>query len=185
VSDALVVGDDGLARCWWGASSPEYVAYHDEEWGKPVRNDRALYEKLCLEAFQSGLSWITILRKREGFRAAFAEFDPETVAGFGEQDVERLMADVNIVRNRAKIEAAIANARATLDVDLTELLWSFAPEPRPRPRTRTEVPAVTPESTAMAKALKKHDFKFVGPTTAYALMQACGLVDDHIDGCCV
>jgi DNA-3-methyladenine glycosylase I len=185
VSVALVVGDDGLARCWWGASSPEYVAYHDEEWGKPVRDDRALYEKLCLEAFQSGLSWITILRKREGFRAAFAEFDPETVAGFGEQDVERLMADVNIVRNRAKIEAAIANARATLDVDLTELLWSFAPDPRPRPRTRADVPALTPESTAMAKALKKRGFKFVGPTTAYALMQACGLVDDHIDGCSV
>ena len=180
-----MVGDDGLARCWWGASSPEYVAYHDEEWGKPVRDDRALYEKLCLEAFQSGLSWITILRKREGFRAAFAAFDPETVAGFGEQDVERLMADVNIVRNRAKIEAAIANARATLDVDLTELLWSFAPEPRPRPRTRADVPALTPESTAMAKALKKRGFKFVGPTTAYALMQACGLVDDHIHGCCV
>ena len=181
----MVVGDDGLARCWWGASSPEYVAYHDDEWGKPVRDDRALYEKLCLEAFQSGLSWITILRKREGFRAAFAGFDPEAVAGFGEQDVERLMADVSIVRNRAKIEAAIANARATLDVDLTELLWSFAPEPRPRPRTRAELPALTPESTAMAKALKKRGFKFVGPTTAYALMQACGLVDDHIDGCCV
>ncbi len=185
MSDALVVGEDGLPRCWWGASSPEYVAYHDREWGKPVRDDRALYEKLCLEAFQSGLSWITILRKREGFRAAFANFDPEIVARFGEQDVERLMADVGIVRNRAKIEAAIANARATVDVDLTELLWSFAPEPRPRPKTRAEVPALTPESTAMAKALKKRGFKFVGPTTAYALMQACGLVDDHIDGCCV
>jgi DNA-3-methyladenine glycosylase I len=185
VSDALVVGADGKARCWWGASSPEYVAYHDDEWGRPVRDDRALYEKLCLEAFQSGLSWITILRKREGFRAAFAGFDPAVVAQFSEQDVERLMADVGIVRNRAKIEAAIANARAALDVDLGELLWSFAPEPRPRPRTRADVPALTPESTAMAKALKKRGFKFVGPTTAYALMQACGLVDDHIDGCCV
>jgi DNA-3-methyladenine glycosylase I len=166
-------------------SAPEYVAYHDDEWGKPVRDDRALYEKLCLEAFQSGLSWITILRKREGFRAAFADFDPERVAGFGEQDVARLMADTAIVRNRAKIDAAIANARAALDVDLTELLWSFAPEPRSRPRTRADVPATTPESTAMAKALKKRGFRFVGPTTAYALMQACGLVDDHIEGCCV
>ncbi len=180
-----MVGEDGQARCWWGASSPEYIAYHDAEWGRPVRDDRALYEKLCLEAFQSGLSWITILRKRDGFRAAFANFDPETVAGFGEQDVERLMADAAIVRNRAKIEAAIVNARAALDVDLSELLWSFAPEPRPRPRTRAEVPALTPESTAMAKALKKRGFKFVGPTTAYALMQASGMVDDHIDGCCV
>ena len=180
-----MVGDDGRARCWWGASSPEYVAYHDHEWGKPVRDDRALYEKLCLEAFQSGLSWITILRKRPAFREAFAGFRIPVVAEFTEADVERLMADVNIVRNRAKIEAAIANARAALDVDLGELLWSFAPEPRPRPRTRADVPALTPESTAMAKALKKRGFKFVGPTTAYALMQACGLVDDHIDGCCV
>ncbi len=180
-----MVGDDGLARCWWGASTPEYVAYHDTEWGQPVRDDRALYEKLCLEAFQSGLSWITILRKREGFRAAFAGFDPQVVARFGSQDVERLMADAGIVRNRAKIEAAIANARAALDVELSELLWSFAPEPRPRPRTRADVPAVTPESTAMAKELKKRGFRFVGPTTAYALMQACGLVDDHIEGCCV
>jgi DNA-3-methyladenine glycosylase I len=185
VSDGLVVGEDGRPRCWWGASTPEYVAYHDTEWGRPVRDDRALYEKLCLEAFQSGLSWITILRKREGFRAAFAGFDIEAVAGFGEQDVERLMADVAIVRNRAKIEAAIVNARAALDVPLAELLWSFAPEPRPRPRTRADVPATTPESTAMAKALKKRGFRFVGPTTAYALMQACGMVDDHIEGCCV
>lgn len=180
-----MVLEDGLARCWWGASSPEYVAYHDQEWGRPVYDSRALYEKMCLESFQSGLSWITILRKREGFRAAFAGFDPEVVARFGEQDIERLMADTAIVRNRAKIEAAIANARAALDVDLAELLWSFAPEPRPRPRTRAEVPALTPESTAMAKELKKRGFRFVGPTTAYALMQACGLVDDHIEGCCV
>ena len=180
-----MVGDDGRARCWWGASSPEYVAYHDHEWGKPVRDDRALYEKLCLEAFQSGLSWITILRKREAFRAAFAGFDPAAVADFGDDDVARLMADVGIVRNRAKIEAAIANARAALDVDLGELLWSFAPDPRPRPRTRADVPALTPESTAMAKALKKRGFKFVGPTTVHALMQACGVVDDHIEGCCV
>jgi DNA-3-methyladenine glycosylase I len=180
VSDGLVDG-----RCWWGASTPEYIAYHDEEWGRPVRDDRALFEKLCLEAFQSGLSWITILRKRENFRAAFAGFDIERVAAFGDDDVARLMADEGIVRNRAKIEAAIANARAAADLSLGELLWSFAPEPRPRPRSIADVPAVTPESTAMAKELKKRGFRFVGPTTAYALMQACGLVDDHIEGCLV
>jgi DNA-3-methyladenine glycosylase I len=180
VSDGLVDG-----RCWWGASAPEYIAYHDEEWGRPVRDDRALFEKLSLEAFQSGLSWITILRKREAFRAAFANFEAERVAAFGEADVARLMADAAIVRNRAKIEATIANARAAADLDLTELLWSFAPDPRPRPRTPADIPAVTPESTAMAKELKKRGFRFVGPTTAYALMQACGLVDDHIDGCLV
>ncbi len=140
---------------------------------------------MCLEAFQSGLSWITILRKREGFRAAFAGFDPAVVAQFGEDDVARLMADAAIVRNRAKILATIANARAALDVPLGELIWSFAPPARPRPRSRAEVPAVTPESTALAKALKREGFRFVGPTTAYALMQACGLVDDHVDGCCV
>ena len=181
--DGLAVGPDGIARCWWGASSEEYAAYHDREWGVPVRDDRSLYEKLCLEAFQSGLSWITILRKREGFRAAFANFEIERVAAFRDDDVARLMGDAGIVRNRAKIEAAIVNARAALEVDLTELLWSFAPEPRPRPRTRADVAAVTPESKAMAKELKKRGFKFVGPTTAYALMQACGLVDDHIAGC--
>ena len=185
MDDALAEGPDGRLRCWWGASSPEYVAYHDDEWGRPVRASDALYEKLCLEAFQSGLSWITILRKREGFRAAFAGFDPAVVANFGDDDVARLMADVSIVRNRAKIEAAIANARAALTVDLSELIWSFAPPARPRPAGRADVPALTDESKAMAKALKKHGFKFVGPTTAYALMQACGLVDDHIEGCCV
>ena len=183
MSDGLAIGPDGVARCWWGASSEEYAAYHDQEWGKPVRDDDALYEKLCLEAFQSGLSWITILRKRENFRAAFAGFEIARVAEFGDADVARLMDDAGIVRNRAKIEAAIANARAALQVDLTELLWSFAPPARPRPRSRAEVPAVTPESKAMAKELKKRGFKFVGPTTAYALMQACGLVDDHIAGC--
>jgi DNA-3-methyladenine glycosylase I len=148
-----------------------------------VHDDRGLYEKLCLEAFQSGLSWLTILRKRENFRAAFAGFEIERVAAFGEQDVARLMADVGIVRNRAKIDAAIANARAALDTPLAELLWSFAPAARPRPRTRAEIPSVTPESKAMAKELKRRGFKFVGPTTAYALMQSCGLVDDHIAGC--
>jgi DNA-3-methyladenine glycosylase I len=185
MNDGVAVGEDGLARCFWGVSTPDYIAYHDHEWGVPVRSDQALYEKLCLEAFQSGLAWITILRKRENFRAAFAGFDIAAVAEFGEADVARLMADAGIVRNRAKIEAAIANARAALDLDLTELLWSFAPPARPRPASRADVPAVTPESTAMAKALKKRGFKFVGPTTAYALMQACGMVDDHISGCYV
>jgi DNA-3-methyladenine glycosylase I len=186
VSGDLVVGEDGRPRCGWGTSTPDYAAYHDEEWGKPVREARALYEKLCLEAFQSGLSWLTILRKREHFRAAFAGFDIATVAAFGAEDVERLMHDAGIVRNRAKIEAAIANARAAGEVgDLSALLWSFAPDPatRPAPRSFADVPAVTPESTAMAKALKRHGFRFVGPTTAYALMQACGLVNDHLDGC--
>jgi DNA-3-methyladenine glycosylase I len=171
-------------RCPWGTSASEYIAYHDEEWGKPVRDDQGLYERLCLEAFQSGLSWLTILRKRESFRAAFAGFDPARVAAFGEDDVARLMADAGIVRNRMKIDAAIANARAALELDsLTELLWSFAPGERPAPRTMADVPAVTPESTAMAKELKRRGFRFVGPTTAYALMQACGLVNDHLDGC--
>ena len=174
-------------RCWWAASAPEYVAYHDEEWGRPVRDDRALFEKLSLEAFQSGLSWLTILRKREHFREAFADFEIERVAAFGEADVGRLLGDAGIVRNRSKIEATIANARAALELDvgLGELLWSFAPPPRPRPRTDAEIPASTPESTAMARELKRRGFRFVGPTTAYALMQACGLVDDHLEGCLV
>jgi DNA-3-methyladenine glycosylase I len=180
VSDGLVDG-----RCWWAQSTPEYVRYHDEEWGRPEHDDRALYEKLCLEAFQSGLSWLTILRKRERFRAAFAGFEIERVAAFGDADVARLMADAGIVRNRAKIEAAIHNARAVaaLDVPLNDLLWSFAPEPGPAPRRREDVPASTPESTAMARELKRRGLRFVGPTTAYALMQACGLVNDHLDGC--
>jgi DNA-3-methyladenine glycosylase I len=174
-------------RCWWATSAPEYIAYHDEEWGRPVHDDRALFEKLSLEAFQSGLSWLTILRKREHFRAAFAGFDIERVAAFGEADVERLLGDVGIVRNRSKIEATIANARAALELDVGfgELLWSFAPPRRTRPRTEAEVPASTPESTAMARELKRRGFRFVGPTTAYALMQGCGLVDDHLDGCLV
>jgi DNA-3-methyladenine glycosylase I len=188
MGDGLAQGLDGMLRCWWGASTPEYVAYHDEEWGKPVRDDHGLYERLCLEAFQSGLSWLTILRKREGFRAAFAGFEPAAVAAFGDDDVARLMADASIVRNRAKIDAAIANARVVVAMQrdgesLAELLWSFAPGERPAPRTTADVPAVTPESTAMAKELKRRGFRFVGPTTAYALMQACGLVNDHLDGC--
>ena len=188
MTDGLAAGPDGRPRCWWGASTPDYVAYHDEEWGKPVRDDRGMYERLCLEAFQSGLSWLTILRKREGFRAAFAGFEPQRVAGFGDADVARLMADATIVRNRMKIDAAIANAKvvAAMERDgesLAELLWSFAPGERPAPRSLAEVPAITPESKAMAKELKRRGFKFVGPTTAYALMQACGIVNDHIDGC--
>jgi DNA-3-methyladenine glycosylase I len=186
MTEDLVVGEDGRARCRWGASTPDYAAYHDAEWGRPVRDADALYEKLCLEAFQSGLSWLTILRKREAFRAAFAGFSIAAVARFGDDEVARLMADAGIVRNRAKIEAAIANAKAAAELDdLSGLIWSFAPEPdrRPAPRRMAEIPAVTPESTALAKELKRRGFRFVGPTTAYALMQACGLVNDHIDGC--
>ena len=182
----LVIGADGLARCAWGGSSPEYAAYHDVEWGRALRGDDALYERLTLEAFQSGLSWLTILRKREAFRSAFDLFHIETVARYGEADVARLLTDAGIVRNRAKIEAAIANARAALELPggLATMLWSFAPPPRAqRPRSFAEVPALTAESTAMAKALKKSGFRFVGPTTAYALMQAAGMVDDHLAGC--
>ena len=187
VVSAATKGADGRLRCPWGNSAEDYVAYHDEEWGVPLRGEAALYERLTLEAFQSGLSWLTILRKRDGFRRAFASFEPAKVAGFGDADVARLMADASIVRNRAKIDAAIRNARAIagLDRPLDELLWSFAPDPaaRPRPKTLADVPAITPESKAMAKELKKRGFAFVGPTTAYALMQATGMVDDHVAGC--
>jgi DNA-3-methyladenine glycosylase I len=181
----VVIGADGLARCGWGGGSPEYMAYHDEEWGRPVRTDDGLFERLTLEAFQSGLSWLTILRKRPAFRAAFDNFSIAKVAGYGDADVARLMADAGIVRNRAKIDAAIANARAALDLPdgLAALLWSFAPPPRPRPASFAEVPSSTPESTAMAKGLRRLGFRFVGPTTAYALMQATGMVDDHLAGC--
>jgi DNA-3-methyladenine glycosylase I len=188
MTKGLVAGPDGRLRCWWGASTPDYAVYHDEEWGRPVRDDRGMYERLCLEAFQSGLSWLTILRKREAFRAAFANFEPAKVAAFGDEDVARLMGDAGIVRNRQKIDAAIANAKAVAAMErdgesLAELLWSFSPGERPAPRSLAEVPAVTPESTAMAKELKRRGFRFVGPTTAYALMQACGIVNDHLDGC--
>ena len=181
----LVTGADGLVRCAWGASTPEYVGYHDSEWGRPIRTDDGLYERLTLEAFQSGLSWLTILRKRESFRAAFAKFKIRKVAAFDEADIARLLADPGIVRNRAKIEAAIANARAALDLPdgLADLLWSFAPPRRPRPRSFAEIAPSTPASTAMAKDLKRRGFRFVGPTTAYALMQAAGMVDDHLVGC--
>ena len=189
-STALVRGDDGVRRCAWATSAPEYVDYHDHEWGRPVVDDRRLFEKLCLEGFQSGLSWLTILRKRDAFRRAFAGFDVERVARFGARDVERLMRDAGIVRNRAKIEATIANARGTLAVQeargsLAALLWSFEPSRRARraPRRFGDVPASTPESTAMSKALRSYGFAFVGPTTCYAAMQSLGIVDDHIVGC--
>ncbi len=174
-------------RCPWAGSAPEYVAYHDEEWGRPVRGDDVIFERISLEAFQSGLAWITILRKREAFRAAFAGFAIARVARFGDEDVARLMADAGIVRNRAKIEATLANARvaAAMDDSLSDLVWSFAPQPtgRPAPCTTDDVPATTPESVALANELKRRGFRFVGPTTAYAGMQACGLVNDHLAGC--
>ena len=189
-SPDLVVDEDGVARCPWGASSPEYRAYHDKEWGRPVHGDQEIFEKLSLEAFQSGLAWITILRKREGFRAAFDGFDPVLVAGYGPGDVERLMADVGIVRNRAKIAATIANSRAVLalvDAEgpgaLDRLFWSYRPARHPRPRSSADVPATSPESVALAKALRKAGLAFVGPTTAYAALQALGVVDDHLAGC--
>jgi DNA-3-methyladenine glycosylase I len=177
-------------RCW-PTSDPLYVAYHDEEWGRPVREEHRLLERLCLEGFQSGLSWLTILRKRERFRAAFCDFRPERVARFGAGDVERLLADAGIVRNRAKIEATIANARATVALhdageSLDALLWSFAPQaPGAPPRTLQDMPATTPESRALARELKRRGFRFVGPTTAYALMQAIGIVNDHLADCIV
>jgi DNA-3-methyladenine glycosylase I len=177
-----------LTRCW-ETTDPLYLAYHDEEWGRPVRDERGILERLCLEGFQSGLSWLTILRKREGFRAAFERFDPERVAAFGARDVERLLADASIVRHRGKIEAAIANARATValreSTPLHELFWSFAPESHEHPRTGSDWQASTPESVALAKALRRAGFRFVGPTTLYAAMQACGVVNDHLEDCWV
>ncbi|WP_410656264.1 DNA-3-methyladenine glycosylase I [Amycolatopsis sp. lyj-112] len=180
-----LLGSDGIKRCSWGNSAPDYVLYHDTEWGVPLHGDDELYERLCLESFQSGLSWITILRKRESFRKAFERFVAKKVAVFTEDDVSRLMGDASIVRNRAKILAAINNARAIqdLDVSLDDLLWSFAPAKHKRPRTMGDVPAITDESKAMAKELKKRGFAFLGPTTCYALMQATGMVDDHVKDC--
>jgi DNA-3-methyladenine glycosylase I len=177
-----------LKRCW-GTSDPLYLAYHDEEWGRPVRDERGLYERLCLEGFQSGLSWLTILRKREGFRAAFEGFDPELVARFGERDVQRLLQDESIVRHRGKIEAAVANARATIELrgrsPLHELFWSFAPKRHRVARSAADWHASTPESTALARELRRAGFRFVGPTTVYAAMQACGVVNDHLRDCWV
>jgi DNA-3-methyladenine glycosylase I len=182
-----VPGERAELRCF-GADDPLYRVYHDEEWGRPVRDERGLFERISLEAFQSGLSWLTILRKREAFRAAFGGFHPDVVAAFGDTDVARLLADAGIVRNRLKVEATIANAGATVALraagtSLPEVVWSHAPPARPAPASWADVPAVTPESTALAKELKRHGFRFVGPTTAYAAMQACGLVNDHLAGC--
>jgi DNA-3-methyladenine glycosylase I len=186
--DGLVRHADGQVRCWWCGSDPDYVAYHDDEWGVPTDDDRRLFEKLCLEGFQAGLSWLTILRKREAFRHAFASFDPTVVAGFGPDDVQRLLADAGIVRNRAKIEATIANARAYHDLVASEgslagYLQRFVADDPPAPRTRHEVRATSPEATAMARDLKRRGWRFVGPTTVYAFHQAMGLVDDHLVGC--
>ena len=180
------IGPDDLARCAWVGDDLEYRRYHDEEWGVPLHGDRALFEKMALEGFQAGLSWITILRKRPRFREVFAGFDPEVVAQFGEDDVERLMADAGIVRNRAKILATISNAQLVREMapgELDDLMWSFAPAPRPRPASFADVPGVTPESEALSRALRGRGFRFVGPTTMYALMQSAGMVDDHVDGC--
>jgi DNA-3-methyladenine glycosylase I len=187
----LVRGEDGLQRCPWGASTPDYQRYHDSEWGRPVHGDVALFERIALEAFQSGLSWLTILRKRESFRAAFDGFAIATVAAYAEADRARLMADTGIVRNKAKVDATITNARATAALlgaegegALDRLVWSFAPTGRrARPRRLADLAATSPESIALAKALKRHGFVFVGPTTMHAAMQAMGLVDDHLQGC--
>ncbi len=185
--DGLTTGEDGVTRCWWAGADPLMRAYHDDEWGRPERRDERLYELLTLESFQSGLSWQTILNKREGFRRAFAGFDAVQVAAFCDADIERLLGDASIVRHRGKIEAAVANARAiaALDGPLAELLWSFAPPARPRPRTGGDVPAQMPEAAALAGELKTRGFRFLGPTTVYAFMQAAGLVDDHVEGCAV
>jgi DNA-3-methyladenine glycosylase I len=189
VASDLVTGADGVRRCAWGADPPDYSAYHDDEWGRPVADDARLYEKLCLEGFQSGLSWLTILRKRDAFRRAFRGFDPARVARFGTRDVERLLGDASIIRHRGKIEAAIANARATLAVQddqgsLATLVWAHEPRGRRRaPRRLADLAARTPESVALAKELRRHGFRFVGPTTAYAAMQSLGVVNDHLIGC--
>jgi DNA-3-methyladenine glycosylase I len=177
-----------VIRCW-ETTDPAYNAYHDEEWGRPVRDERGLYERLCLEGFQSGLAWITILRKRDAFRAAFEGFDPDRVSQFKERDIKRLLGDASIVRHRGKIEAAIANAKATVELrdsePLHELFWSYAPAKHKTPRKLSDLPGLTPESTALSKRLKKAGFRFVGPTTVYAAMQACGVVNDHVKDCWV
>jgi DNA-3-methyladenine glycosylase I len=182
----LLIDEQGIARCRWSGDDPLYQAYHDDEWGRPLVGDSPLFELLTLEGFQAGLAWITILRKREGFRRAFAGFDIAAVAGFGEPDVDRLLADAAIVRHRGKIEAAIGNAQVALELPtgLSELVWSFAPAPRKRRvRSFAEVPSATAESTALSQELKRRGFRFVGPTIVYAFMQSAGLVDDHVEGC--
>lgn len=186
MSSDIRVGPDGVARCAWVGDDPEYRRYHDEEWGRPLHGDRALYEKMSLEGFQAGLSWITILRKRPRFREVFANFEPEVVAAYGPDDVERLMLDAGIIRNRLKIEATISNARLLTEMapgDFDTLMWSFAPAVHSRPLSFADVPATTPASDAMSKALRKAGFRFVGSTTMYALMQSAGMVDDHVAGC--
>jgi DNA-3-methyladenine glycosylase I len=186
VSTDVRLGSDGRARCAWVGDDPEYARYHDEEWGVPLHGDRALFEKLSLEGFQAGLSWITILRKRPRFREVFAGFEPQAVAAFGDDDIARLMTDAGIIRNRAKIEATISNARLVLELEpgeLDDFMWSFAPASHRRPSSFAEVPATTSASDALSKALRKRGFRFVGPTTMYALMQSAGMVDDHVDGC--
>ena len=184
-SGAAVPGPDGLLRCPWALGTADFIGYHDQEWGLPVRTDAGIFERLSLEAFQSGLSWLTILRKRENFRAAFGGFDPETVARFSQADEARLLADAGIVRNRAKIRAVISNARAALTVPggLAALVWRYAESPAPAPVTLADVPASTPASLACARELRKLGFSFVGPVTVYAALQACGVVDDHLVGC--
>jgi len=182
----LAIADDGLPRCGWVGTDAEYRRYHDEEWGRPLRSDRLLFEKLCLEGFQAGLSWITILRRRPAFRAAFFDFNVDRVAAMDETDVARLVTDASIIRHRGKIEATISNARITRDLgeSLATLIWSFAPEPRAaRLSGLGDIPAVTPESTALSRELRARGYRFVGPTTVYALMQSAGLVDDHVVGC--
>jgi DNA-3-methyladenine glycosylase I len=190
--DGISVGEDGVARCWWGAGTADYVAYHDDEWGRPVGDDIRLFEKLALEGFQSGLSWLTILRKREGFRRAFAGFDLEQVARFGPRDVERLLGDSSIVRHRGKIEATISNAGRALELcelegSLAAYFWSFEPDDAARPSRMTKETLMqlttSPEAVALAKDLKRNGWRFVGPTTVYSFMQAMGLVNDHLDGC--
>lgn len=190
MTDGLIRGDDGKLRCWWHGDDPEYRRYHDEEWGRPVDNDIRLFEKICLEGFQAGLSWLTILRKRENFRKAFAGFDHEKVARFTDKDVERLLQDAGIIRHRGKIEAAINNAQKTSDLidecgSLGAYFWRFEPDTHKSPTSKADIVAVTKESEALSKDLKKRGFKFVGPTTMYAHMQAMGMVNDHLQGCCI
>ena len=191
--DGLLVGDDGKARCWWHGGKPDYLAYHDKEWGRPVKDDRTLFEKICLEGFQSGLSWYTILRKRENFRAAFANFEIDKVAAFTDADIERCLADAGIVRHRKKIESTINNANRAQEMraefgSLAAYFWAHEPGPAERPE-RCDLEALGPlgktdVSTRISKDLKKRGWSFVGPTTVYAFMQAMGLVNDHLEGCC-
>ncbi len=189
IGDGANIGEDGVPRCWWCGDDPLYVDYHDNEWGRPLRDERALFELLCLEGFQAGLSWITILRKRVAFREGFQGFDPEVVAGFGQREVDRLLLDPGIVRHRGKITATIANAQAVgamheAGTSLTQIAWSHAPEPRTAAlEGRSSITAQTPESTELARTLRKWGMRFVGATTVYAFMQSAGLVDDHLHGC--